>query len=544
MQKTRTDLAAPPRVQLPADFQHPGRVELPTGHHLRPLNAADTDLHMRAVTESQTHLWSIYGQRYQWPSSTLTAQQNQEDLRRGETRMAGRESYRYGLFDLGETELLGGVHIDPCPHRDAGADVSWWVIDWLVDGPIEEALSQFVPDWISDAWPISPRPRLTTPGHPPRRPANRGAAMTTGEAITTGIPASDVRTAVTTMMRASGVPGLSLAVVSRDKVLLTGGYGLADRTTSRAASSSTAYLWFSMTKVVTATAAVRLADEGRLDLAAPVGDYVDYLRAPGPRQPTVEQLMTHTAGLSNPLPIRWAHPAEAERPDPAVLLRRVMRGGRIYRYPIGTSARYSNVGYLALGQIIAAATGMPFEAYVQHSVLQPVGMTATGFTYTSGADPAVGYVKTPGIVDPLLQALLPPGIVGTRHGRYRALKPFYVDGPAYGGVVGNVLDAARFLRMHLGDGEIDGHRILDPQSARRMRSIDHLGKPFAHGIGWFRRPSTSPETWVEHFGTGVGFWNLLRLYPDRGLGVAIMTNSTTGYDFEPLLTILSGATWS
>ena len=57
------------------------------------------------------------------------------------------------------------------------------------------------------------------------------------------------------MMRASGVPGLSLAVVSRDKVLLAGGYGLADRATSTAAAASTAYLWFSMTKVVTATAA-------------------------------------------------------------------------------------------------------------------------------------------------------------------------------------------------------------------------------------------------------------------------------------------------
>ena len=457
--------------------------------------------------------------------------------------MAGQECYRYGLFDLGETELLGCVHIDPDPHRDAGAEVAWWVTDWLVDGPVEKALSQFVPDWINYAWPITPRPRLTTPAAPDAA-HNHGAAMATGEAITTGMPPSGVTTAVTTMMRASGIPGLSLAVVSRDKVLLAGGHGLADRVTDRAMAASTACLWFSMTKVVTATAAMRLADEGRLDLAAPVSEYVDYLRAPGPRQPSVEQLMTHTAGLGNPLPIRWAHLAEAERPDPDVLLRRVMRGGRVYRYPVGRSARYSNLGYLALGQIIAAVTGMPFEAFVRQSVLQPVGMAATGFTYSSGADPAVGYVKTPRIVDPLLRALLPPGIVGNRHGPYRALNPFYVDGPAYGGLVGNVLDAARFLRMHLGDGEIDGHRVLDPQSARRMRSIDHLGKPFAHGIGWFRRPTTSPETWVEHFGTGVGFWNLLRLYPDRGLGVAIMTNSTKSYDFEPLLTILSGATWS
>jgi CubicO group peptidase (beta-lactamase class C family) len=542
MPNTQTSQTARPRVQLPADFQHPTRVDLPTGHHLRPVTAADTDLHLRAVTESAAPLRSVDGQHGQARTATVTAQQHREELRRGETRMACREGYRYGLFDLGETELLGCVHIDPDPHRGAGADISWWVTDWLVDGPIDEAFSQFVPDWISTAWPISPPPRLTTP-------ADADAARTHGprtadDAITTGAAPSGVAAAVTTMMRASSVPGLSLAVVSREKVLWAGGYGLADRATSTAAAASTAYLWFSMTKVVTATAAVRLADEGRLDLAAPVGEYLAYLRAPGSEQPSVEQLMTHTAGLGNPLPIRWAHPAEAERPDPEVLLRRVMRGGRVYRYPVGRSARYSNVGYLALGQIIAAATGMPFEAYVQQSVLQPIGMAATGFTYSFGADPAVGYVKTPRIVDPLLRALLPPGIVGTRHGPYRALNPFYVDGPAYGGLVGNVRDAARFLRMHLRDGELDGHRILDPQSARRMRRITHPGKPFNHGIGWFRRPTTSPETWVEHFGTGVGFWNLLRLYPDRGIGVAIMTNSTTSYNFEPLLAILSGATWS
>ena len=106
------------------------------------------------------------------------------------------------------------------------------------------------------------------------------------------------------------------------------------------------------------------------------------------------------------------------------------------------------------------------------------------------------------------------------------------------------MDAGRFLRMHLGDGEIDGHRVLDPQTARSMRSIAHPGKPFNHGTGWFRRPTKSPGSWVEHYGTGAGFWNLMRLYPDRGLGVVIMTNSTTSYDFEPVLALLAGASWS
>ena len=163
-----------------------------------------------------------------------------------------------------------------------------------------------------------------------------------------------------------------------------------------------------------------------------------------------------------------------------------------YRYPVGKSARYSNVGYLALGQVITAAARMPFEAYVEQSVLRPVGMDHTGFTYSAAADRATGYVKAPRVADPVLRRLLPHGVVGNRHGPYLALNPFYVDGPAYGGLVGNVMDAGRFLRMHLRDGEIDGHRILDPRTARSMRSIVHPGKPFNHGTGWFRRPTKSP----------------------------------------------------
>ncbi len=344
-------------------------------------------------------------------------------------------------------------------------------------------------------------------------------------------------------MLKAGVPGVSVAVVNRDRMVFAGGYGQADLAARRPATASTLYLWFSMTKLVTATAAIRLADEGRLDLDAPVGGYVHYLSAPGKVQPTVRQLLTHTSGLGNPLPIRWAHAAEAAPPDPEALLRRLMARRRAYRYPVGQLARYSNVGYLAAGQVISAAAGMPYEDYVRKSVLQPLGMNSTGFRQPAGKGTAAGYLKAPGIAHPLLRRLLPPGIAGDRYRAYLSLNAFHVDGPAYGGLVGDVLDAARFLRMHLRDGELDGTRVLTPESARSMRVIEHAGKPFTHGLGWFRRSPDSTRPWVEHFGTGVGFWNVMRLYPAHGMGVVIMSNSTAAYDFEPLMELLVGASW-
>ena len=174
---------------------------------------------------------------------------------------------------------------------------------------------------------------------------------------TSGTAPDGLLDAVTTLMRDGHIPGLSLAVVDRDRQLLAAGFGEADLATATLAIPSTAYLWFSMSKIVTATAALRLADDGCLDLDAPVGEYVDHLRAPGPRQPTVRQLLNHTSGLANPLPIRWAHLAEATPPDPEVLLRRLMSRRHPYRYPVGAAARYSNLGYLAAGQVITSAAG-------------------------------------------------------------------------------------------------------------------------------------------------------------------------------------------
>jgi CubicO group peptidase (beta-lactamase class C family) len=356
--------------------------------------------------------------------------------------------------------------------------------------------------------------------------------------------ADPLRPAITAMMQDAAVPGLSIAVVRDDRLVYADAFGWADLAARVPAATTTSYLWFSMSKIVTATAALRLADDGRLDLDAPLHEYVDHLRAPGDTQPTTRQLLTHTAGLANPLPIRWVHRAEDSGPDPDVLLRRLTGRRRTFRHQIGGPGRYTNIGYLAAAQVIAAAAGRPFTDYVREAVLEPAGMTATGFTYPPGAPAATGYLRAPRGAGPLVRGVLPHGIVGPRHGRYLALRPFLVDGAGYGGLVGNVLDAARFLRLHLGDGQIDGRRILSAETTRAMRRIQAQGKPFHHATGWFRRPvAGTTERYVEHFGAGAGFWNVMGLYPERNLGIVVMTNSTTSYRFDPLFHRLSRAPW-
>ena len=333
------------------------------------------------------------------------------------------------------------------------------------------------------------------------------------------------------------VPGLSVAVTDADRLLWAGGFGCADLATRRPATADTRYLWFSMSKIATATAAMRLADEGRLDLHAPVRTLVPGFTARRGEQPRVRQLLDHTAGAPNPVPVRWVLPADATDADVAAFARRILaRHGRPQRPP-GPPARYSNLGYLVLAEAVARAAGEPFVDHVRRQVLTPAGMTGTGYTRRADGEHATGYVRLPRALTPALRAVLPRGIVGARCGRQVALRPFRVAGAGYGGLIGSVTDAARLLRLHLADGTIDGNRVLTAATARAMRTIGTPGRPFDLGLGWFRRPEDrdARPAFVEHWGTGGGFWNAMRLYPGLGLGVVVMANTTRAYDHHTLM---------
>jgi 4-amino-4-deoxy-L-arabinose transferase-like glycosyltransferase len=140
---------------LAADFSYPTVVAVGDGYHLRPIRAADVDLDYPAVMGSQPRLWSIFGPAWEWPSDSMTYQQDREDLACHEAEIAARESFNYALLDDAETELLGCVYIDPPEKQGADADISWWVVDGQVGTGLERALDALVPRWIAAAWPFT-----------------------------------------------------------------------------------------------------------------------------------------------------------------------------------------------------------------------------------------------------------------------------------------------------------------------------------------------------------------------------------------------------
>ena len=330
-----------------------------------------------------------------------------------------------------------------------------------------------------------------------------------------------------------GVPGVALVIVGPEGIRATAAMGDADLSCAMPMTTETAMPWFSMTKIATATAAIRLVDRGMLALDEPVLPMVSAMRLLKPADQasriTVRHLLQHAGGLANPIPVSWIHPAGAQAPDPDTFLQTLLAKHPKLRFEPGSRSSYSNLGTLILGAAMARAAGLRFEDVARKEVLEPVGMTHTDFTFVEVVPAATGYhpKRSP------MRFLLPRWVRGETYGRWLGLRRFLLDGAAYGGLVGTTDDAARFLRMHLGDGALDGVRVIPSGSAAEMRRITLDGKRYDLGLGWLR-PADARDAdppYVEHLGGGAGFFNVIRLYPSAGVGVVVMGNATR-YDIH------------
>ena len=345
--------------------------------------------------------------------------------------------------------------------------------------------------------------------------------------------------------RAQGVPGMSIAVVRGADSVWSYAAGAADLAQRRPFSIDSACHWFSMTKIASVTAAMGLVDAGRLDLDAPVTTYLPDVLPAAFDGVRVVHLAQHAAGLRNPLPLRWVHRAGAPIPDQRAFLARYLPARAKPRFEPGSRAAYSNLSTVVLGEVVATITGTPYVKHVRDAWLRPLGMYHTGFTYDDVGDAprAVGYQPAARALDPLLRAFFPRGIVGSRCDRFLSFEPFEMDAPACSGLIGPVTDAARFLTVHTA-----ATSMLSRASAARMQEITIMGKPYDLGLGWFRPhgapfPAPPDAEWVQHYGGGGGLWNVLRVYPHRAIGVAVMGNTTRRWDVDTVADVVAAFPW-
>jgi CubicO group peptidase (beta-lactamase class C family) len=285
--------------------------------------------------------------------------------------------------------------------------------------------------------------------------------------------------------------------------------------------------WFSVTKLFTATAVVRLAEQGAVALDAPVQSYLPSFRLDdrSGTSVTLRHLLTHTAGLRNPIPLGWIHSLDEPAPSLDAFATQLLSRHSTLRFEPGHRFAYSNLGYLVLGRVIEAVTGEPFEEHVRKSVLAPLGMTNTGFHFAGM--PATGYQKRWSLMGMASRFLIDRRFRATAHGRYVALRPFLVNGAPYGGLVGNALDMVRFATAFLDPSDLKAKGVVAESSWASMMApgIDNSGRSMPIGLGW-HLGTIDGQKCAGHLGGGGGFRSEVRLYPDLHRAAIVVANET------------------
>jgi CubicO group peptidase (beta-lactamase class C family) len=314
-------------------------------------------------------------------------------------------------------------------------------------------------------------------------------------------------------MKKRDVTGLSIALVDDQRVVWAEGFGYADKAGKVLASPDTVYRAGSISKLFTATAAMQLAEGGKMDIDRPLGDYLPEFsirtRFVDAAPVTPRSIMTHHSGLpSDYLKGMWTR-------DPEPFTRVADRIKDEYATnPPGTVFSYSNLGMTLLGDATGKAAGRDFVSHVHEEILLPLGMSRSSFSPSADGTPlaAKGYRKRKEAEDPPLR-----------------------DVPA-GGLNTSVLDLSRFVRMVLAGGKAGDRQLIKPETLAEMLRPQNTDVPldldFRVGLGWMLGGLGDIDIRnggpvAHHAGATLLFHGQMIVLPERKLGVVVLANSAT-----------------
>ena len=309
------------------------------------------------------------------------------------------------------------------------------------------------------------------------------------------------------------IAGGVISLVYDGQVALAKGYGYADLE-SRTQVDPAVHLFRpgSVSKLFTWTAVMQLHEQGRVRLDAPISEYVDQFPIPNRFGAiTLEHALTHTPGLED----GGAGYLFADSPsDLKPLAEMLARHTPTQQWNPGESPSYSNWTTALAGLVVANVSGVSFEEYISENILEPLGMRNSTFDEPLPAplaeQMATGYFNQGKGLE----------VLG-----FEYIKNF---GPA-GALSATGEDMTRFMMAHLNQGELDGARILSPESTKLMHSrlfgrIDEL-PGMAHGFYEVRH---NGKRFVAHGGDTVAFHSNLVLDPDGDFGFFMSFNSPIG----------------
>jgi len=309
------------------------------------------------------------------------------------------------------------------------------------------------------------------------------------------------------------IPGVAVGVY-HDGMQQVGGLGVTNVDHPLAVDARTLYQIGSISKTFTGTTAMRLVEQGKLDLDAPIRTYLPDLRladVEATERATMTHLLTHTGG--------WVgdYFADLGAGDDALAKMTAAMADVPQVAPLGTLWSYNNAGFYLAGRVIEVLTGQPFEAAVQSLVLDPLGMRHTYYF-------ARNIVTERFAVGHTVENDMP--IVARPWELPRTVNPA-------GGLLSDVLDLLVYARFHLGDGTAaDGAPVLSPESLAFMRSpLYSKGSSGEMGLTWMLEDVGGVRT-VRHGGGTVGQQTTFVFVPSRKFALTVLTNADRGSELH------------
>ncbi|MBS0123274.1 serine hydrolase domain-containing protein [Thetidibacter halocola] len=301
-------------------------------------------------------------------------------------------------------------------------------------------------------------------------------------------------------MARDGVPGAVIVLIEGGAPVWTGVFGMAAPAAGTPMTAEALFRVESISKPVTAWCAMRLAETGRLDLDAPIGDCLRrWLLPEGADRITPRMLLSHSAGIClGDYAARYQ--PEAPRPD---LPEHIARDFALIAAP-GSGFAYSDTGYVLLELVIEDCTDEDFGKLMAHEVLAPLGMTTSGFDWT-GAPMPVGHDL-----------------------RGRPVAPYVYPGRASGGLHATATDIARFAVAGMAGAAQD---VLSSNGLEALhRPVIAVGGLFgfaaeSYGLGHFTETLSDGRAAAWHGGQGYGWMSHMHLVPETGDGIVILSNS-------------------
>jgi dipeptidyl aminopeptidase/acylaminoacyl peptidase/CubicO group peptidase (beta-lactamase class C family) len=307
------------------------------------------------------------------------------------------------------------------------------------------------------------------------------------------------------------VPGASLGIlrVATDEVV-EAAYGVLNKDTGIDVTTDSVFQIGSISKVWTATVVMQLVDEGLLDLDAPISEVLPELRLADPdvtKQVTMRHLLTHTSGIDGDVF------TDTGRGDDCIEKYVAQLDEVAQNHPLGVTWSYCNSGFVVMGRVIEKLTGGTWDAAMRERIFTPLGLQHT-VTLPEDAllyRAAVGHIAE-GTDEPTRAPVwsLPRSL-----------------GPA-GLITSSPADVLAFARMHLAGGAADGTQVLSAASAAAMTD-KHADLPDKYtlgdswGLGWIRFDWDGHRL-IGHDGNTIGQAAFLRLLPEQGLAVTMLTN--------------------